>query len=98
MEPQPALNLMPTVQQAISNLLTTYEPEFLRFGYKLILSLATILIAWQGLRLMFSHEALGEQLFDFAKLLLFVPFGYALINFCEGPILGIGVSFRKLIT
>ena len=33
MPPQPALNLVPTVQQAITNLLTTYEPEFLRFGY-----------------------------------------------------------------
>jgi len=27
------LNLLPTIQQAISNLLTVYEPEFLRFGY-----------------------------------------------------------------
>src|SRR4051812_1964481 len=98
MEPQPALNLLPTVQQAISNLLTTYEPEFLRFGYNLFLSFATILIAWQGIRLMFSHEALGEQLFDFAKLLLFVSFGYALIAFYEAPIPGIGVSFSNLIT
>jgi len=98
MEPQPALNLIPTVQQAISNLLTTYEPEFLRFGYNLFLSFATILIAWQGIRLMFSHDALGEQLFDFAKLLLFVSFGYALIAFYEAPIPGIGVSFSNLIT
>src|SRR5437773_7834288 len=98
MEPQPALNLIPTVQQAISNLLTTYEPEFLRFGYNLFLSFATILIAWQGIRMMFSHEALGEQLFDFAKLLLFVSFGYALIAFYEAPIPGIGVSFSNLIT
>ncbi len=30
MRPQPSLNLLPTVQQAIANLLTTYEPEFLR--------------------------------------------------------------------
>ena len=29
---QPSLNLVPTVQEAISRLLTTYEPEFLRFG------------------------------------------------------------------
>src|SRR5204862_2249550 len=98
MEPQPALNLIPTVQQAISTLLTTYEPEFLRFGYNLFLSFATILIAWQGIRLMFSHDALGEQLFDFAKLLLFVSFGYALIAFYEAPIPGIGVSFSNLIT
>jgi len=98
MEPQPALNLIPTVQQAISNLLTTYEPEFLRFGYNLFLSFATILIAWQGIRTMLSHEGLSDQLFDFAKLLLFVSFGYALIAFYEAPIPGIGVSFSNLIT
>src|SRR5207237_10853531 len=67
MSPQPALNLVPTVQQAITNLLTTYEPEFLRFGYNLFLSFAVILIAWQGFRVMFSHEGLNDQLFDFAK-------------------------------
>ena len=27
----PALNLIPTIQQAITSLLTVYEPEFLRF-------------------------------------------------------------------
>jgi hypothetical protein len=41
------LNLLPTVQQAITHLLTV-EPAFLRFGYGLFLSFATILIAWQG--------------------------------------------------
>jgi type IV secretory pathway VirB6-like protein len=98
MPPQPALNLIPTVQQAITNLLTTYEPEFLRFGYNLFLAFATILIAWQGICLMFSHDGLSEQLFDFAKLLLFVSFGYALITFYEAPLPGIGVSFSNLIT
>ena len=42
------LNLLPTVQQAITNLLTVYEPEFLRFGYSLFLSFATILIVVAG--------------------------------------------------
>ena len=92
------LNLLPTVQQAISNLLTVYEPEFLRFGYGLFLSFATILISWQGVRMMFSHDGLGEQMFDFAKLLLFVSFGYAMITFYEAPIPGFGVSFSNLIT
>jgi hypothetical protein len=96
--PQPALNLVPTIQQAITNLLTTYEPEFLRFGYGLFLSFAVILIAWQGILLMFSSEGLGDQLFDFAKLLLFIAFGYALITFYESPLPGIGVSFSNLIT
>ena len=31
------LNLLPTVQQAITQLLTVYEPEFLRFAAKIAL-------------------------------------------------------------
>lgn len=98
MPPGPSLNLLPTIQQAISNLLLTYEPEFLRFGYGLFLSFATILIAWQGIRMMLSGEGLGDQMFDFAKLLLFVAFGYSFIAFYEAPLPGIGVSFSNLIT
>src|SRR5438093_9731803 len=98
MPPQPALNLMPTIQQAITNLLTTYEPEFLRFGYSLFLSFAVILIAWYGIRMMLSHDGVGDHMFGFAKLLLFVAFGYAFITYYESPLPGIGVSFSNLIT
>src|SRR5919204_2581026 len=92
------LGLIPTVQEAIAHLLTTYEPEFLRFGHRLFLSFAAIVIAWRGIHMMLSHEGLGEQMFDFAKLLLFVSFGYAFIAFYEAPLPGIGVSFSNLIT
>ncbi len=98
MPPQPALNLVPTIQQAITTLLTTYEPEFLRFGYNLFLSFAVILIAWQGIRMMFTRDGLGDQMFEFAKLLMFIAFGYAFIAFYESPLPGIGVSFSNLIT
>jgi hypothetical protein len=98
MPSQPSLNLLPTVQQAIANLLTTYEPEFLRFGYRLFVAFATIVLVWQGIRMMLSHDGLGEQMFSFAKLLLFVSFGYAFIAFYEAPLPGIGVSFSNLIT
>jgi hypothetical protein len=98
MEPHPALNLVPTIQQAITTLLTTHEPEFLRFGFGLFTGLATIVLAWEGIRLMFSGEALNEKMFEFAKTLLFVSFGYALITFYESPLPGIGVSFSNLIT
>jgi type IV secretory pathway VirB6-like protein len=98
MEPQPALNLIPTIQQAITNLLTTHEPEFLRFGHGLFMALATIVIAWQGIKMMLSGDGVGEQMFEFAKLLLFVAFGYAFITFYESPLPGIGVSFSNLIS
>src|SRR5215510_152638 len=93
-----SLDLVPTIQQAIANLLLTYEPEFLRFGYRLFVSFAVVLLAWHGIKMMFGGERLGEQMFEFAKLLLFVSFGYALIAFYESPLPGIGVSFSNLIT
>ena len=98
MEPQPRLAIVASIQQAITALLTTYEPEFLRFGYSLFVAFATILIAWQGIRMMLNRESLGEHMFEFAKLLMFIAFGYALIAFYESPLPGIGVSFSNLIT
>src|SRR6266571_3823616 len=98
MPPQPRLAIIATIQQAISALLTTYEPEFLRFGLSLFLAFATILIVWQGIRVMLSQDSLGDHMFEFAKLLLWISFGYALIAFYESPIPGIGVSFSNLIT
>jgi len=92
------LNLLPTIQQAIANLLTVYEPEFLRFGYSLFLSFATILIVWQGVKMMFSHDSLGDSMFEFDKLLMLISFGYSFIAFYEAPLPGIGVSFSNLIT
>ena len=98
MDPQPRVPLVGTVQQAITSLLTTYEPEFLSLGYSLFVAFATIVIAWQGIRMMLTRDALGDQMFHFARLLLVVSFGYALIAFYESPIPGIGVSFSNLIT
>src|SRR3954447_21173039 len=98
METQPALNLIATIQQAIGNLLTTHEPEFLAFGSRLFMALATIVLAWQGIRLMFSSDGMNDKLFDFAKALLVVSLGYGLITFYETPLPGIGVSFSNLIT
>src|SRR5438067_7133529 len=98
MPPQPRLAIVATVQQAIASLLTTYEPEFLRFGFSLFVAFATILLVWQGIRMMLNQDSLGSHFFDFAKLLLFISFGYALIAFYESPLPGIGVSFSNLIT
>jgi hypothetical protein len=98
MPPQPHLAVVATVQQAISSLLTTYEPEFLRLGYSMFVAFATIQIVWHGVRVMLSGESLGEHMFGFAKLLLYIAFGYAIVACYESPIPGIGVSFSNLIT
>jgi len=92
--------MIATVQQAISALLLTYEPQFLGLGLNLFRSFAVILMAWHGLKIMFSQETVNtsEQLFSFARLLMVISFGYCMIAFYEAPIPGIGISFSNLIT
>jgi hypothetical protein len=87
-----------TVQQAIANLLTTHEPEFISIGMRLFLSIATIMLAWHGIRMMLSGREMGEQIYSFARLMLTVSFGYAMIAYYETPIPGIGSSFSNLVT
>jgi len=87
-----------TVQQAISTLLAAQEPQFLSIGNRLFVSFAAILIAWQGIRMMLAWRQAGEHMFDFAKLMLVIAFGEAMIVYYSSPIPGIGISFSNLIT
>jgi len=64
----------------------------------MFVAFATILIVWHGIRVMLSGESLGDHMFGFAKLLLYIAFGYAIVACYESPIPGIGVSFSNLIT
>ena len=98
MTPHPRVPIVATIQQAIGTLLTTYEPEFLRIGYSLFMAFATIVLAWHGIKMMLARDGLGDQMFEFAKLLVYVSFGYAFIRFYEAPLPGIGVSFSNLVT
>ena len=41
-----------TVQQAVTTLLDTQEPQFIAIGNRLFLSFAVILLTWHGIRMM----------------------------------------------
>jgi type IV secretory pathway VirB6-like protein len=87
-----------TVQQAILSLLATQEPQFLGIGNRMFLAFAAILLTWHGIRMMLAWRQSGEHMYGFAKLLLFISFGYAMIAFYASPMPGIGSSFSGLIT
>jgi hypothetical protein len=87
-----------TVQQAITLLLQTQEPAFMAIGARMFMSFAAILLAWHGIRLMLSSQPAGDQMFGFARLVLVIAFGYAMITYYEAPIPGLGISFSNLIT
>ena len=86
MPPQPHLAIVGTVHQAISNVLVASEPEFLRLGYSMFVTFETIRIVWHGVWVMLVGESPGENLFGFAKWLLFIAFGYAIVACYELPI------------
>ena len=97
--PIPAFATIATIQQAITVLLTTREPEFQRFGLSLFLALVTGVILWQGIKMMLAHSrGLDDQTSGFVQLLLKACAVYALIVFYETPIPGVGVSFTNVIT
>jgi hypothetical protein len=87
-----------TVQQAITTLLSVREPAFIGIGNRMFVAFAAIILVWQGIRMMLAWRETGEQMFSFAKLLLVIAFGYAMIAYYESPIPGIGSSFSNLIT
>ncbi len=64
----------------------------------MFLSFATILLAWHGIRMMLAWRQSGEHMFGFARLLLVIAFGDAMIVYYGSPIPGIGISFSNLIT
>src|SRR5688572_29948985 len=98
MPPVSGYDPIATVQQAIATLLATQEPQFLGIGNRMFLSFAAILISWHGIRMMLAWRESGEHMYSFAKLLLFIAFGYAMIAYYVSPIPGIGSSFSDLIT
>jgi type IV secretory pathway VirB6-like protein len=98
MPPTAGYDPIGTVQQAIMSLLSAQEPQFLAIGNHLFLSFATIVLVWHGIRLMLTWRHSGEHLFGFARLLLLIAFGDAMIAYYASPIPGIGSSFSSLIT
>jgi TrbL/VirB6 plasmid conjugal transfer protein len=86
------------IEQSIRAMLMTKEPEFLRFGASFFRSMAIVVLAWQGIMMMFSSDPLSQKMFTFARTLLFISIGYAMITYYASPIPGFGSSFTNLIT
>ena len=86
--------------QAINTLLTQNLGFFDAMGQNLFRSFATILVAWYGIKSALS-AASGKYSFhfdNFASLLLTISFGFAMVNYYNAPIPGVGISFHNLVT
>src|SRR5579872_868459 len=86
--------------QAINNLLTQNLGFFDAMGQNLFRMFATILVAWYGAKSALAAAG-GKPAFhfdNFASLLLTIAFGFAMVNYYNAPIPGIGSSFHNLVT
>jgi TrbL/VirB6 plasmid conjugal transfer protein len=86
--------------QAINNLLTQNLGFFDAMGQHLFRLLATILVAWYGVKSALA-AASGRQPFhfdNFATLLLTISFGFGMINYYDAPLPGVGTSFHNVVT
>ncbi len=96
----PPDNFYDWVFTAITNMLTANTDVFVGLGQNLFRSLATIMIAWFGIKAALSagEQFRGFHFSDFASLVLSISFGFAMITYYSSPIPGIGTDFHHLIT
>lgn len=90
---------MNSVTGFITQLLTQHVGQFAALGQGMFLSLSTIMIVWFGLKAALSagEHGAGFQFSKFASLVLMIAFGYAMIEYYDTPIPGIGRSFYHVV-
>jgi hypothetical protein len=85
----------------LTQLMTEHASLFQTMGVNMFRGLATILIAWFGIKSALSAASGGHGTgfhFDqFAALLMTISIGFAMVTYYSQPIPGFGVSFYHLI-
>jgi hypothetical protein len=89
------------LQEAILETLLLFEGTFTSVGTALFRSFAIILLAWFGIQTALSASDRRGGFFPvapFARLVLLMAIGYAMVTFYQTPIPGIGYTLPRLIT
>jgi hypothetical protein len=84
---------------AITNLLTANTGIFVSMGENLFRALATIMLAWFGIKMALGAGEFyaGMQFARFASLVMMIAFGLAMIHYYNIPIPGIDTDFHHLV-
>ena len=93
-------NIIGQLQQAVSQLLSSQGNLLQATGLDIFRGLATILLAWFGIKAALSASQ-GHGGFHFAKfadLILMISFGLGMLTYYSTPIPGTSYSFSDLIT
>lgn len=94
------MNFFDAVLQAVNALVQQNLAVFDGLGQNLFRAFATILVVWYGIKAALAagdHRG-GFHFANFVSLILMISFGFAMVNYYDTPIPGMGRDFHHLIT
>lgn len=93
------MNFFDAVLQAVNTLVQQNLGVFDGMGQNLFRAFATILVVWYGIKAALSAgEQRGFHFANFVTLILVISFGFAMVNYYDTPVPGLGRDFHHLIT
>src|SRR6202789_2790193 len=87
------------IAQACQSLAATAAPSITAMGIHIVLALATIMLVWFGVQeaLASAHGGDGFSMGRFLNLFMLLTFAYAMVNYYDTSIPGLGFSIKSFI-
>jgi len=88
------------IKNGCDNLTATVAPSVDSLGLHMVLSLATIMLAWFGVQeaLASAHGGSGFHVGKFLSFFVLITFAYSFVRFYDGAVPGIGYSLKGFIS
>src|SRR6204780_1966021 len=93
------MSLFQFIAQACQSLAATVAPSITAIGIHIVLALATIVMVWFGVQeaLASAHGGPGFSMGRFLNLFMLLTFAYAMVNYYDSAIPGLGFSIKGFI-
>jgi len=93
------MSLFQFIAQACQSLAATVAPSITAMGIHIVLALATIVMVWFGVQeaLASAHGEAGFSMGRFLNLFMLLTFAYAMVNYYDSSIPGLGFSLKGFI-
>jgi TrbL/VirB6 plasmid conjugal transfer protein len=93
------MSLFQFIAQACQSLAASVAPSITAMGIHIVLALATIVMVWFGVQeaLASAHGEAGFSVGRFLNLFMLLTFAYAMVNYYDSSIPGLGFSLKGFI-
>src|ERR1700689_445176 len=87
------------IAQGCQSLAATAAPSITAMGIHIVIALATIMLVWFGAQeaLASAHGEAGFSMGRFLNLFMQLTFAYAMVNYYDSSIPGLGFSIKSFI-